>query len=81
LKALSAIIGLVVFILWLISATLIAAPPSVINTLPLPPMGGVPPAFLGVLLFLISIVLITFWAGMGPDNPEPEKTKTDQLKQ
>jgi len=81
MKTLSAILALVVLVLWLGSATYIAAPSSVTDKLPSPPMGSVPPAFLGVLLFLLSIVIITFWAGMGPEKSTSDENKNEEIKQ
>ena len=73
MKALSAILAIIVLVLWLASATYIAAPANVISLLPSVPMGNVPPAFLGVLLFLVSIIVIVFWAGMSPEETSEEK--------
>jgi hypothetical protein len=36
--------------------------------IPTPPTGNIPAPFLGVLLFLLSIVVIAFWAGLAPDS-------------
>lgn len=70
MQRVSAIFAIIVLVLWFGSATYIAAPPSVLKMLPSPPMGGVPPAFLGVLLFLFSIIVIVIWAGLTPEKSE-----------
>jgi hypothetical protein len=70
MKAVSIIIGIVVLLLWFVSASYIAAPTSVQKMLPQPPMGSVPHAFLGVLIFLLSMVLIVIWAAFTKDAPE-----------
>jgi len=81
MKGLSTVFGIIVAVLWLGSATYIAAPASVTKLLPSPPMGSVPSAFLGVLLFLLSIVVITFWAGLTTENPSQEESKSSEIKQ
>ena len=81
MKGLSVILGIIVLVLWLGSATYIAAPASVLSKLPSPPMGNVPPAFLGVLLFLISIVFIVLWAGWSTEKSVPDENKTPEIKQ
>jgi len=81
MKPVSTIIAIIVLVLWLGSATYIAAPASVIQMLPTPPMGGIPPAFLGVLLFLLSIVLITFWAGLTPEKSSASEDKATAIEQ
>lgn len=78
MKATSAVLAIIVLILWLASLAYIIQPALSTNStnstvlIPTPPMGNVPPGFLGVLLFLLGIVVITFWAGMGPDKEEEE---------
>jgi hypothetical protein len=80
-KGLSVILAIIVMVLWLGSATYIAAPANVLSKLPTPPMGNVPPAFLGVLLFLFSIVFIVLWAGWTPEKSVPDENKTAEIKQ
>jgi len=78
LKALSAILAIAVLILWLGSLAYIIEPALPANStapIPTPPMGNIPPGFLGVLLFLLGIVVITFWAGMGPDKEDSDEIK------
>ncbi len=81
MKGVSTIFAIIVLVLWLGSATYIAAPASVLKMLPSPPMGSVPPAFLGVLLFLLGIVLIVVWAGLTPEDSESKEIKASELKQ
>jgi hypothetical protein len=81
MKGVSVIFAIVVLVLWLGSATYIAAPSSVLSKLPSPPMGGVPSAFLGVLLFLFSIIVIVIWAGLTPDTPPEEEGKKPEIKE
>ncbi|MDA4112136.1 MAG: hypothetical protein OK439_06320 [Thaumarchaeota archaeon] len=78
MKPLSVIFGIITLVLWLGSATYIAAPDSVTSKLPSPPMGNIPSAFLGVLLFLLSIVVIAVWAVVTKDTPEPQKVPATQ---
>jgi hypothetical protein len=73
MKPLSIVFALITLVLWLGSATYIAAPSNVTNLLPSPPMGNIPTAFLGVLLFLLSIIVIAVWAVVTKDTPEPQK--------
>jgi hypothetical protein len=80
MKDQSFIFAIVVLVLWLGTLTYIAAPQSIIQKLPTPPMGAVPSAFLGVLLFLLSIVVITFWGAMSSDNPVIEEVKASEIK-
>ena len=80
MKGVSQIFAIIVVVLWLGSATYIAAPASVLKMLPSPPMGGIPPAFLGVLLFLLGIVVIVVWAGMTPEYSEEKELKPSEAK-
>jgi hypothetical protein len=71
MKPLSAILALIVLVLWVGSLVYITAPlaPAQIQSMiPTPPTGNIPAPFLGVLLFLLSIVVIAFWAGLAPDS-------------
>jgi hypothetical protein len=70
MRAVSVIIGIIVILLWLLSATYIAAPASVLNLFPTLPLGAVPVRFLGVVFFLLSLVLIFLWAAITKDAPE-----------
>lgn len=79
MKGVSFIVAIVVLVLWLGSATYIAAPSSIVQKLPT--MGSVPSGFLGVLLFLLSIVVITLWAGMSSEDADAEKTTTPAIKE
>ena len=81
MKGLSVIFAIIVLVLWLGSLTYIAAPASVTSKLPSPPLGGVPSAFLGVLLFLFSIIVIVIWAGLSPEASGDEEGKNPGLKQ
>jgi surface polysaccharide O-acyltransferase-like enzyme len=78
MKGVSQIFAIIVVILWLASATYIAAPASVLQLLPSPPMGGVPPAFLGVLLFLFGIIIIVIWAGLTPEGAVEKSAKPSE---
>jgi hypothetical protein len=70
MKISSSIFAIIVLVLWLGSLTYIAAPSSIASKLPSLPMGSVPSAFLGVLLFLLGIIVIVIWAGLtDPGNP------------
>jgi hypothetical protein len=73
MKPLSVVFALITLVLWLGSATYIAAPETVTKMLPSPPMGNIPSAFLGVLLFLLSIIVITVWAVVSKDTPPAQK--------
>ena len=79
MKGVSTIFAIIVLVLWLASATYIAAPSSVVK-LPSPPMGNIPPAFLGVLLFLLSIVIIVIWADLTPEDSESKENKATEVK-
>ena len=78
MKPLSVIFAIVTLVLWLGSATYIAAPDSVKSMLPSPPMGNLPSAFLGVLIFLLSIIVIAIWAVVTKDAPEPQTVPATQ---
>ena len=80
MKGLSVILPLVVLVLWLVGFAYIAAPVSGMS-IPTPPMGNVPPAFLGVLLFLLGIVFIVLWAGWTPEAATPDEGKAAEIKQ
>ena len=73
MKSLSVVLALITLVLWLGSVTYIAAPDTVTSKLPSPPMGNIPSAFLGVLLFLLSIIVIVVWAVVTQDNPPAQK--------
>ena len=73
MKALSVVIGIVVVVLWIVSLTYIAAPSSVQSSLPQPPMGNIPHAFLGVVAFLLSMILLVIWAAATPDKSAESK--------
>ena len=73
MKPLSVVFALITLVLWLGSATYIAAPDSVTKMLPSPPMGNIPSAFLGVVLFLLSTIVIAVWAVVTKDTPPPQK--------
>jgi len=100
MKGLSAIVVLVVIILWIVgfayiagpvlattNVTTVTSPTTTTETmtagiiLPTPPMGSVPPAFLGVLLFLLGIVFVVLWAGWSPENATPEESKPSPIKE
>jgi hypothetical protein len=78
MKPASSIFALIVIVLWLGSVTYIAAPQQIISKLPTPPMGGVPSAFLGVLLFLFGIIVIVLWAGLVPESSGTAKVPVSQ---
>jgi len=73
MKPISVVFAIIVLVLWLGSATYIAAPDNVKSMLPSPPMGNIPTSFLGVLLFLLSIVVIVLWVGLVPDSTDEKK--------
>jgi hypothetical protein len=76
MKGLSTIFAIIVLVLWLGSVLYItapAAPSSVPIKLPSPPMGGIPSAFIGVLLFLLSIIVIVIWVALTPEEAEEKK--------
>jgi hypothetical protein len=81
MKGLSVIVALVVLVLWAVGFTYIVAPISSSISIPIPPIGNVPPAFLGVLLFLLGIVFIVLWAGWTPESANPEEGKAAEIKQ
>jgi len=80
MKGVSALIAIIVLVLWLASATYIAAPASISNLLP-SAHSSVPSAFIGVLLFLVSILLIVVWAMMTPEKAVSEEGKSSEVKQ
>ena len=85
MKVASVVIGLIVAVLWLGSLVYItapAAPAQIRSMIPTPPTGNIPTAFLGVLMFLVSILLIAFWAGLSTDSGSAgEKVQTAAQKQ
>ncbi len=83
MKGLSVIVALVVLVLWVVGFTYIAAPAAPIGnvSIPTPPIGNVPPAFLGVLLFLLGIVFIVLWAGWTPESATPDEGKAAEIKE
>lgn len=80
MKGIDALFAIIILIVWLASATYIAAPASVTSMLP-STHGSVPSAFIGVLIFLVSILVIVVWATMTPEKPQEEEGKPTEVKQ
>ncbi len=74
MKGIGALFAVIVLLLWLASATYIAAP----GVLPAPPMGGIPTAFLGVILFIVGILLVVVWADMAPEMSSVTEVKSTE---
>jgi len=70
----SVILGLVVGLLWLISATLIAAPANVVQMIVPSSLNLSRTAIqmIGLAMFLISMLLVMVWALAGSDGSEKE---------
>lgn len=80
MKGVSVLLAIIVLILWIASATYIAAPASVASMLP-STNSSVPSAFIGVLLFLVSALVIVVWATLTQEGATQQQGKAPEVSQ